>query len=153
MAKLVCINGAKKGEEYPLPESGEISIGRSNKSDICVLDKKSSRNHCKVIVEGDVIKVEDLNSTNGIGINDLFIQGDSQTLEIGDRLSIGQTVYLLANDDDMSVTATMAEAGSGRKYSPTQTSMFRKLNARKSGKKSGFSYFLENLDKEKSKAE
>src|SRR6266542_4119198 len=53
---------------YPLNRS-EILIGRSEQSDIALADPGVSRNHARIIREGDDFIVEDLRSTNGTEVN------------------------------------------------------------------------------------
>ncbi len=72
MPKLICISGMNKDEEYQL-HNGDNTIGRSDSNDICVLDKKSSRAHCKLVLEGKSMTLIDLGSTNGVRVNNTFI--------------------------------------------------------------------------------
>jgi FhaA, N-terminal domain/FHA domain len=53
---------------YPLGQS-EVMIGRSEQSDIALADPGVSRNHARIIREGDDFIVEDLRSTNGTEVN------------------------------------------------------------------------------------
>ncbi len=53
---------------YPLLRT-EIMIGRSEQSDIALADPGVSRNHARIIREGDDFIVEDLRSTNGTEVN------------------------------------------------------------------------------------
>jgi hypothetical protein len=53
---------------YPL-EQPEVMIGRSEQSDIALADPGVSRNHARIIREGDDFIVEDLRSTNGTEVN------------------------------------------------------------------------------------
>src|SRR6266542_3608147 len=48
---------------------GEVRIGRSEQSDIALADPGVSRNHARIIREGDDFIVEDLRSTNGTEVN------------------------------------------------------------------------------------
>jgi len=53
---------------YPLVQT-EVMIGRSEQSDIALADPGVSRNHARIIREGDDFIVEDLHSTNGTEVN------------------------------------------------------------------------------------
>jgi pSer/pThr/pTyr-binding forkhead associated (FHA) protein len=53
---------------YPLNQP-EVMIGRSEQSDIALADPGVSRNHARIIREGDDFIVEDLRSTNGTEVN------------------------------------------------------------------------------------
>jgi len=94
MPRLVCVSGMNKGEERELAVPGELSLGRSEKNDICVLDRKSSRHHCKIVATGADIVLEDMNSTNGVSVNGKRVE-ISAGLQLGDLIRIGQTEFLL----------------------------------------------------------
>ena len=153
MAKLVCLSGMNKGEEYEL-SPGENTIGRSEKNDICVFDKKASRHHCKVIVEGDQLFVEDLNSTNGLRLNNKFITG-RHPLKAGDHIRLGQTVLLVSDrsvrqtDDDLSESALLKKQQKYENllqqtaFQVTKTTALRKLKTDKNGRQTGFLSFFQ----------
>jgi hypothetical protein len=64
---LLSATGAA-AQTYPLSDS-EVSIGRSEQSGIALADPGVSRNHARIIREGDDFIVEDLRSTNGTEVN------------------------------------------------------------------------------------
>jgi pSer/pThr/pTyr-binding forkhead associated (FHA) protein len=153
MARLVCLSGMNKGEEYDLPEQGELSIGRGGKNDICVYDRKSSRNHCKIYVEGAMVLLEDLQSTNGVRVNDQLVVGQRQ-LNIGDQMAIGQTVFLLSEgfSAEAAASGTTSLMKKQRKcenliqktsFPATKTTALRKIKAEKEGGDTGFLSFFE----------
>ena len=152
MPKLVCLSGMNKGEEYEL-SPGENMIGRSEKNDICVFDKKASRHHCKVIVEGDSLFVEDLNSTNGLRLNNNFITG-KKNLKVGDHIRLGQTVFLVSNckarmDDDTTASSQLKKQQKYENllqqtaFQVTKTTALRKLKTDKDGRQTGFLSFFQ----------
>ena len=67
-ATLVLISGGQPARVYPL-NAPALSIGRSDQSDIALGDPGVSRNHARVLREGDDFIVEDLRSTNGTEVN------------------------------------------------------------------------------------
>jgi hypothetical protein len=67
-ASLVLISGGQPVKVYPL-DAAELSIGRSDGADIALADPGVSRNHARVLREGDDFIVEDLRSTNGTEVN------------------------------------------------------------------------------------
>jgi Protein of unknown function (DUF3662)/FHA domain len=67
-ATLVLISGGQPVRVYPLG-TAELSIGRSDQSDIALSDPGVSRNHARVLREGDDFIIEDLRSTNGTEVN------------------------------------------------------------------------------------
>jgi len=93
MQKLICISGINVGEEFELKE-GEISLGRSMDNDICIVDTQSSRYHCKIYCNESHLTVEDLNSTNGLFLNNLRVAGKIE-MSVGDLITIGNTTYQL----------------------------------------------------------
>ena len=155
MHKLICLSGMNKGEEFVLAE-GENSIGRSEKNNICVFDKKVSRAHCRLHLSGESVVLEDFGSTNGSRINNVFVNG-KQEIKTGDHLRVGQTVFLLSdtplsgtagNDDsvqdDDREYETLLDATS---FHVTKTTAFRKMKTDKSGGNVGFLSFFEKENK------
>jgi FHA domain-containing protein len=67
-ASLVLVQGGQPIRSYPLG-AAELSIGRAEQSDIPLSDPGVSRNHARVVREGDDFIVEDLRSTNGTEVN------------------------------------------------------------------------------------
>jgi diguanylate cyclase (GGDEF)-like protein len=90
---LVAYAGAALGRVFPIPH-GETLVGRAPDSGLTLLDSEVSRNHARVQVEGGLVRVEDLASTNGTRVNGVLIQ-DSVQLQAGDRLGIGGHVLKL----------------------------------------------------------
>ncbi|HZD01066.1 MAG TPA: DUF3662 and FHA domain-containing protein [Actinomycetes bacterium] len=67
-ASLTLLDAGGSGRVFPLSHR-ETSIGRSEQSDITLADPGVSRNHARIIREGDDFIVEDLRSTNGTEVN------------------------------------------------------------------------------------
>ena len=67
-ATLVLIDGGRPGRAFPLSQL-ETTVGRAEQSDIALADPGVSRNHARIIREGDDFIVEDLRSTNGTEVN------------------------------------------------------------------------------------
>lgn len=156
MPKLICLSGMNKGEEYELL-AGDNTIGRSEKNRICVFDKKSSRFHCKVIVNGDELVVEDMASTNGLRVNNVFITGQ-QKLTIGDHIRLGQTVFLVSDRSVKEVEESDSDSTALRQqekyetllqqtaFQVTQTTALRKLRTDREGRETGFLTFFKRED-------
>jgi hypothetical protein len=68
LASLVLVQGGQPIRTYPLG-AAEMSIGRAEQSDIPLADPGVSRNHARVVREGDDFIIEDLRSTNGTQVN------------------------------------------------------------------------------------
>jgi pSer/pThr/pTyr-binding forkhead associated (FHA) protein len=74
-----------------------LTLGRVAQCDVVLKDTKASRRHARLVVEGSVVEVEDLGSSNGTFLNDKPVQ--RRLLRDGDQIRIGKT------------TVTFAEAG------------------------------------------
>jgi pSer/pThr/pTyr-binding forkhead associated (FHA) protein len=102
------ISGKYQGGEFPLPESGEIVIGRSSELDMVLVEDMVSRRHAKISVEDGDIFLEDLGSTNGS-----FVNGEKITrtkLAEGDRILIGTSIIkVVASDGSASVQDAQAQ--------------------------------------------
>ncbi|CAH4032860.1 unnamed protein product [Pieris brassicae] len=55
-------------EEFTLPNSEEVTIGRGNDNTIILTSLVVSRNHCVIKVNNDEVTIEDLKSSNGVYI-------------------------------------------------------------------------------------
>lgn len=71
---------------------GALIVGRLPGCDITLEDPLVSREHARLVVlEGGLIAVEDLHSTNGIYVNGLRVSRGQMRLRDGDRVLIGTT--------------------------------------------------------------
>jgi pSer/pThr/pTyr-binding forkhead associated (FHA) protein len=89
-------------------------IGRREDCDLRIPLSDVSRKHCRLILNGEKIKVEDLGSSNGTYINGDRIQ--QSEVGAGDTLQVGPVVFVVqmngfpADDDLQPVTAATAGA-------------------------------------------
>lgn len=74
--------------------SRDTSVGRSPDNDIKLEDSQVSRQHCKISSEEDVWKICDLDSSNGVYLNDLPVK--NARLESGDRIRLGSTQMIFS---------------------------------------------------------
>ena len=88
LASLVLVQGGQPIRTWPLATS-EISIGRAEQSDVPLADPGVSRNHARVVREGDDFIVEDLRSTNGTEVNGQPIR--RRRLANGDMLKLASS--------------------------------------------------------------
>ena len=104
--KLAVIAGPLKGQSFTLVEA-ETSIGRESASLICLSDPSVSRRHCIIKREGELFKVNDLESLNGTFVNDVPIK--ERFLEHGDRLRVGDYTFsfLLREGETLSDSSTV----------------------------------------------
>ena len=96
------------GVTHRIPVRGGLSLGRSSDNDVVLRDFSVSRYHAKVEEENGLFTIFDLESTNGVKINDNFVS--SGVIAAGDRLTIG-SFELLVED-----TATDAGGLSSATY-------------------------------------
>ncbi len=89
-ACLVVIYGKDLGKRILLRRQGAVTIGRSSANDIQIDQESVSRNHCRLVCDGELYRIIDNQSTNGTYINDELI--DDSTLNDGDQVKIGQTL-------------------------------------------------------------
>jgi hypothetical protein len=74
-------------QEFDLPP-GETILGRSPECQVTIDDPLVSREHAKILVEGEKVLCKDLGSRNGLKVNGQQVQGQA-VLEDGDRIRIG----------------------------------------------------------------
>lgn len=87
---LVVIYGLDLGRKYNL-EKNTVIIGRSSKCDIQVDQESVSRNHAKLINNGEDVVLCDMGSTNGTYINDELVH--ERALSDGNLIKIGRTIF------------------------------------------------------------
>ncbi len=68
-------------------DAGRVIIGRSSDNEIYIRSKFVSRHHAQLIIDDSGCTIEDLNSTNGIFIEDQRVK--KRRLEDGDIVSLG----------------------------------------------------------------
>jgi transcriptional regulator with GAF, ATPase, and Fis domain len=95
--QLVALSGPLNGDARYLTET-EISIGRDPSNLICVDSSSVSRRHCLIFRKEDELFIRDLESLNGTFVNDIPIK--ERTLSKGDKIAIGDSVFILVIDED-----------------------------------------------------
>jgi pSer/pThr/pTyr-binding forkhead associated (FHA) protein len=68
---------------------GQLFLGRSCACHIVIDDPQVSRRHAQLTVTTRHVTIEDLNSINGVYVNDERLVGDPRVLREGDRIQIG----------------------------------------------------------------
>ena len=94
LAILFARTGPEQGKEFPLPDGGELKVGRMPGVGITLLDPKVSREHCKLFQQSTGWIVEDLGSRNGTWVNAQKVK--KRLLQPGDRMRVGQTEFEFA---------------------------------------------------------
>ena len=92
MSKGFWLEIEEDGHERRVRLTGsETTIGRGDDNSIVVSDRRSSRHHCRLVVEPQGLILEDLGSRNGT-----VLKGTTVTrtvVESGDEFSIGKTLF------------------------------------------------------------
>src|SRR3954468_11693193 len=78
---------------YPLPAHGDVVIGRSEAADLRIAHGAVSRQHAKLVLDGDAVALVDLGSHNGTYVNRCKITG-RYTLQPGDVITIHATTLV-----------------------------------------------------------
>src|SRR5687768_13618518 len=92
-------------------------IGRREDCDLRIPLGDVSRKHCRLVRDGDILKVEDLGSSNGTFLNGQRVQ--EALLSPGDSIQVGPVVFVLqvdgepADDELSPVVMAPAEAAAG----------------------------------------
>jgi pSer/pThr/pTyr-binding forkhead associated (FHA) protein len=71
---------------------GEIVLGRGENAEIRLEDPFASSRHARIYRQGNVMVVEDLDSTNGTYLNEELLE-TPRPLHPGDRLRIGESEF------------------------------------------------------------
>jgi hypothetical protein len=81
---------------YPLPETGELTIGRADNGFVRVEDAKVSRRHATLEIARDEIRIRDLGSANGTLVREERVPaGEAVTVRPGDVIDIGHTMLII----------------------------------------------------------
>ena len=99
-ACLILIRGTPQGHRFFIT-ADEMIIGRDPTADISIPDSSISRKHAKVIREGNVVKIEDLGSSNGTAVNGRKLEaGNVAKLAKEDLIKLGNSIvkYLPAGE-------------------------------------------------------
>jgi two-component system, NtrC family, response regulator AtoC len=77
-----------------LPADGEIVVGRAESAGVRLGDRSVSRQHAKLVIEGDQAKVVDLGSANGVAVNGERVRGEAR-LQPRDLIMLGRATLVL----------------------------------------------------------
>src|SRR4030042_6130603 len=87
----------KNGSHKPFPLPGSVTvIGRRHSCDLCIPLNSVSRKHCQLNREGEVLKIRDLESTNGTYLNGKRI--NEAVVKAGDSIKIGPLTFVVQID-------------------------------------------------------
>lgn len=97
---LLCVLGPLQGNRIQLCED-EIVIGRDRDTGIFVGDLLLSRRHCSILKSGTDYKIRDLESLNGVLVNEIPVR--EQGLQHGDKIEIGTSLFYFLTQEDPEV--------------------------------------------------
>ncbi len=81
---------------YPLPEQGQVVIGRGETADVRVNEAAISRRHALLHVDGKLLRLEDLGSSNGTRVRDVRLEPhESVDFAPGDLIELGTTMFIV----------------------------------------------------------
>jgi hypothetical protein len=98
---LLFISGKYKTAEFPLPDSGELLIGRSADLDLVLSEEMVSRKHAKMRIQGGSMVLTDLGSTNGSYVNGEKIR--RHDVKMGDRLLLGTSIIRVIDASEITL--------------------------------------------------
>ena len=104
---LLFISGKYKTAEFPLPESGELLIGRSADLDLVLSEEMVSRKHAKMKIQGASMVLTDLGSTNGTYVNGEKIR--RHDVKMGDRLLLGTSIVRVIDVSEVTLDETVRD--------------------------------------------
>ena len=93
---ITALSGELKGKAIAL--HGTMVLGRSEKCDVVINDEHMSRRHAEVNLRDGVLRIIDLNSSNGTRVNGVKIT--EQVLKPGDKINFDQLVFIVAGPQD-----------------------------------------------------
>jgi hypothetical protein len=106
-AELVVQQGAEPGRGYMLVRA-VLTLGRDPGNDIVISHPEISRQHTRIVRQGDQVVVEDMGSTNGTFVNGVLLRAP-HTLSDGDVIGLGDAVTLVYHALDASAARTVVE--------------------------------------------
>lgn len=102
MPKLIVKFESAVIKEFPVMSS-TVTVGRKPDNDLVIDHPAVSGHHCKIMLQGDIYFVEDLNSTNGTMVNDKKII--KAGLHNQDKIAIAKHTIVFMDDRPVSAEA------------------------------------------------
>ncbi len=118
-ASLVGISGAFKGKTVPI-STRVLTFGRGAENGVVLTSHLASRRHCEIAPTSDKSRIiRDLDSRNGTFVNDLRIT--ERTLNDGDRIEVGDSVFVFADSNKGERTDSPSSIGDPTFFSQLST--------------------------------
>ena len=121
MASIIVVNGANKGDYYPLGHRTTV-IGRNEAVPIQILDPKISRKHMQIRFNAENnFSAVDMSSKHGVWVNDDKITDEAE-LKDNDYITVGTTTLMFTfKDFDSRENALLHYKKTGQRNLPTIT--------------------------------
>ena len=87
-----------EGESYWLPLRKSVSIGANIENDLTIDNERISGNHCSIEIQGEYWYIKDLDSTNGVYVNQDRVR--THRLKDGDVIQLVDCVFLFVTPND-----------------------------------------------------
>jgi pSer/pThr/pTyr-binding forkhead associated (FHA) protein len=113
-ARLVVEQGSQS-TPYHL-HAGETVVGRQKGCGLRIPSAEVSRQHCRLLVEEDVIYIEDLDSANGTLLNGEAVES-RQLVRPGDRIQVGPVIFIVEYEMTQDVIDRLRDGTRGKKKS------------------------------------
>ena len=95
---LVALKKCKPDYWFELPKQRVITVGRSHSADLVINQPEVSRRHCLIKRHESGLKIVDLNSRNGLTINNKKVT--EKSLCNGDLIDLGKVYLIYINDTE-----------------------------------------------------
>jgi transcriptional regulator with GAF, ATPase, and Fis domain len=114
--RLLAISGSLTGTVQPLVE-GQLSIGREESNQLCLVDPVVSRRHCTIQQTGLQFELIDLDSHNGTFVNGIPVR--RRNVDHGDTIRIGGSeLVFLTHEGEV-----FPNAGTRRAYGSSNSTL------------------------------
>jgi serine phosphatase RsbU (regulator of sigma subunit)/pSer/pThr/pTyr-binding forkhead associated (FHA) protein len=121
MAELIVHSPSGTSSRFPLSRI-RTTIGRSARSDVCIVDSFASRLHAEIAFDGETALLTDLGSANGTRLNGVLIT-EPVRLSPMDEFRIGETVFQIDYDNRPPDVAALIAGGTDA-LDPSRTISF-----------------------------
>ena len=106
MFRLIYLD-ADQQQSYSF-SNGELVLGRSPECQVVLKDFGISRQHARIVVDDDGVRIQDLKSKNGTSVNGTTVM--EAVLHDGDRILLGKFQLTFGRSKSRDVRAAAGEA-------------------------------------------
>ena len=92
---LVAESGILEGRRFQITSESDLLIGRADECEVLIAAPDISRQHARIQLHNDSVWVEDINSRNGVFVNEKRVVRRPQELRPGGKLRVGEHVFSL----------------------------------------------------------